>query len=344
MTDLIERSLGSPRGYATVLCRYDLLRLAAKEGLRVPRTELLETEEDIAHHETEQPFPWVLKADETWGGRGVRIVHSRKEAQESFSDLNRPFRLLRVLKRAFVNRDPFWVRPWWEGRNPSIVVQSHIQGRPANCAVVCSEGKVLAGIAVEVLSAEGATGPATIVRIVDDPTMLTYAKRIAQKLTISGFFGLDFVIEDGTNEVFLVEMNPRCTPQCHLRLGVGRNMTGALWAQLSGSPVPRTEPVTENNMIAYFPHALNSHSEYLSSSFLDVPQAPPELIDAFLRPWPERGLLFRLMNRLQQLRGTFVFAPAGTCRVTWNLVTKSRYFLLTSELDNEASNYGNRCA
>jgi len=305
ITDLIERSLGSPGGYAAALCRYDLLRIAHEEGLRVPRTELLQTEEDLARCEGEQRFPWVIKADETWGGRGVRIAHSRKEAQESFAELSHPFRLPRVLKRASVNRDPFWVKPWWERRKPSIVVQAHIQGRPANCAVVCSEGKVLAGIAVEVLSADGPTGPASIVRIVDDSTMMNCAERIAQRLKISGFFGLDFVIEDGTNEAYLIEMNPRCTPLCHLRLGVGRDMIGALWAQLSGSPVPATEPVTDNNMIAYFPQALKSRSEYLSLSFLDVPQAPAELIDEFLRPWPERSLLFRLMNRLQQLRSTF---------------------------------------
>jgi len=44
---LIERSLGCPESYAIVESRYDLLRLAANEGLRVPRTMRIEKLEDL---------------------------------------------------------------------------------------------------------------------------------------------------------------------------------------------------------------------------------------------------------------------------------------------------------
>jgi hypothetical protein len=302
LTNLIERSLGSPESFTTASCRYDLLRVAAEEGLRVPHTELIKVREDLNAWQAEQPFPWVLKADETWGGRGVRIAHSRKEADQFFLDVSRPFRLRRALKRMFVNRDPFWLRPWWEERKPSVVVQAYVQGQPANCAVVCWKGKVLAGIGVEVVSADGLTGPASVVRVVDNPEMTLCTERLARRLNLSGFFGLDFMIEDGTHAAYLIEMNPRCTPLCHLRLGKERDMIGALWAQLSGQPSPETRPVTENNMIAYFPQALNAKSEYLQSSFHDVPQAEPDLMQEFLKPWPERSFLFRLATRLDQLK------------------------------------------
>ena len=302
LTELIERSLGSAESYPLVCGRYDLLRMASEAGLRVPYTQRVEGRNDLNAWQTEQPFPWVLKADETWGGRGVRIAHCLMEAEQFFLDVSRPFRLPRAVKRMFVNRDPFWLRPWWEGRKPSVVVQAYVQGRPANCAVVCWKGKVLAGIAVEVVSADGLTGPASVVRVVDNPEMTLCAERIAARLNLSGFFGLDFMIEDKSNDAYLIEMNPRCTPLCHLRLGNGRDMIGALWAQLAGQPIPETMPVTENNMIAYFPQALNSKSEYLQSSFHDVPQAEPDLMQEFLKPWPERSFLFRLANRLAQVK------------------------------------------
>ena len=167
---------------------------------------------------------------------------------------------------------------------------------------MCWQGSVLAGIAVEVVSADGLTGPASVVRVVDNSKMLLSAERLARRLNLSGFFGLDFMIEDGSNEAFLIEMNPRCTPLCHLRLGIGRDMIGALWAQLSGQPLPDSMPVTENNMIAYFPQAMNSKSEYLESSFHDIPQGEPELVEEFLSPWPERSFLFRLVTRMDQLK------------------------------------------
>jgi hypothetical protein len=299
---LIERSLGAPESYSVVSARYDLLRIAQEEGCRVPHTELVNTLDDLKTCQERQPFPWVLKADETWGGRGVRIAYTPEEARKYFGEVSYPFRFRRAVKRMVVNRDPFWMQPWWEGRKPAVVVQAYVHGRPANCAVACWEGKLLAGIGVEVVSADGLTGPASIVRVLNNPDMISYAERIARRLHLSGFFGLDFMIEDRTNQAYLIEMNPRCTPLCHLRLGKGRDMIGGLWARLSGQPIPDTQAITENDMIAYFPQAWNSKSEFLESSFQDIPQDQPELIEEFLRAWPNRSLLFRLTTQVQRVK------------------------------------------
>ena len=299
---LIERSLGAPDSYSIVSARYELLRIAQEEGCRVPNTKLINTVDDLNACQVSQPFPWVLKADETWGGRGVRIAYTPEEAKKYFGDVSRPFRLRRAVKRMVVNRDPFWMQPWWEGRKPAVVVQAYVHGRPANCAVACWEGELLAGIGVEVVSADGLTGPASIVRVLNNPDMISYAELIARRLHLSGFFGLDFMIEDRTNQAYLIEMNPRCTPLCHLRLGKGRDMIGGLWARLSGQPIPDTQAITENDMIAYFPQAGNSKSEFLESSFQDIPQDQPELIEEFLRPWPDRSLLYRLTTQVQRVK------------------------------------------
>jgi hypothetical protein len=300
---LIERSLGPPESYSVVSARYDLLRLAEKEGFRIPHTKQIQRLDDLKTWQAEHSFPWILKADETWGGRGVRIANTRQEAERFFLEMSHRVRLLRVIKRTLVNRDSFWLQPWWKRRKPAVIVQAYVHGRPANCAVVCWEGKVLAGIGVEVISAEGLTGPANIVRVVSNSKMMQCAEGIAARLRLSGFFGLDFVIEKGSREPHLIEMNPRCTPLCHLRLGEGRDMIGGLWAQLSGQPVPRTEPVTENEMIAYFPQAWNSKSEFFQSSFHDVPEGEPNLVQDLLKPWPAKSLVFRVFSWLHRIQG-----------------------------------------
>lgn len=301
---LIERSLGWSESYPIVTNRYSFLRIAREVGILVPDTSVIHSVDDLKSWRAGHTFPWVLKADGTWGGGGVRIAHTPEQAEQYFLKLTRRYTVLRALKRLSVNRDPFYFRPWWNGSRPSVIVQSHIPGFPANCAILCWEGRVLAGIAVEVVSAEGPTGPATVVRVVERPEMMLAAERIARRLGLTGFFGLDFMIEEGTGLTYLIEMNPRCTLLSHFQLGKGRDLMGALRAQLTGQPFRETHPVTQNDMIAYFPEAWISKSEFLGSSFQDVPQEEPSLVQELLRPWPDRSLLFRFTNYLYRVNGS----------------------------------------
>jgi hypothetical protein len=294
MAALIERSIGSPESYSIVSSRYHALKVARDEGRRVAETELINTVDDLKSWSTRHTFPWLLKADGTWAGRGIRVVNSLAEAERFFFELKKMNGAARVIKWAIVDDDPFWVRPWWNGWQPRVAVQSYVGGRPANCAVVCAEGKVLAGIGVEVVAFKEPTGPAAIVRVVDNAEMMLCAERLARRLSLSGFFGLDFMIEDGSGAAYLIEMNPRCTPLCHLRLGKGRDMAGALVAQLSGQPLRETAPVTENKLIAYYPGALQRKSDLFHSSFHDVPSDEPELVEELLRPWSKRNTATRL--------------------------------------------------
>src|SRR5208337_3818346 len=121
-----------------------------------------------------------LKGDGTFGGRGVRIANTHDEAARCYSEINGLFAASRAIKRAVINRDPFWLRPWWRDQRPAVIVQSHVDGKPANCGVFSWKGKVLAGFAVEVICHDGLTGPASIVRVVDNDEMMSAAERIAQ--------------------------------------------------------------------------------------------------------------------------------------------------------------------
>jgi hypothetical protein len=298
LASLIVRSLGPPPSYPIVSSRYGLLQIAREEGLRVPETSLINTVDEIKSWGQGRKLPWVLKADGTWGGRGVRIAHTPIEAEKFFLRLTRPPGTAHVVRQVIVNRNPFGLRPWWNRSGRKIIVQSYIQGRPSNCAVVCQEGRILAGIAVEVVNSQGPTGPATVVRVVDGPEMMFCAERIAHRLKLSGFFGLDFMIEEQSGDTYLIEMNPRGTPPCHLQLGKGRDMVNALRAQLSDQPVRETEPVTQNDLIAYFPQAWHYKTEMPKAGFQDIPLDQPELVKEILRPWPDRSPLALAYNHI----------------------------------------------
>jgi predicted ATP-grasp superfamily ATP-dependent carboligase len=290
---VIERSLGPARSYAVVSDRFSLLKVAGYEGLRVADTWLINTAKELEAWRDREPFPWVLKANNTFAGSGVRVAYSFGQAQQYFLELRHLFKTKNSFRRLVIDGDPFWPRPWWDCRQPNVVIQRFIHGTPANCVVVCWEGRILAGISVEVLLTDGPNKPATIVRVVNNADMMLAAERIAAKLHLSGFFGLDFIAHNSTGAPYLIEMNPRCTPPCHLPLGQGRDLAGALWAQLSGQPIREFPAVTDNETIAYFPGAWNSDSELLKSSFHDIPQGAPKLVVELLRPSRRRSPLGR---------------------------------------------------
>lgn len=287
---LIVRSLGPPESYATIDSRYLLLRLSREEQVLTPETSIINSFGDLEQLRLAQPFPWVLKADGTTGGAGVRIAHTLEEARGHYSELRRSMGFLRSIKHLMIDQDLILERQWHESGRvpPAVVVQAFIRGTAANSAMACWNGEVLAGISCEAVSTETSVGPATVVRLVDNDEMMVAARRLARRLSLSGFFGLDFVIEEGTGAAYLLEMNPRSTPPSHLRLGVGRDMVGALSAQLTGQPLSEPVSVTQGNLIAYFPQAFLRNSEYLSTSYHDLPEAEPELIDELRRPLPDR--------------------------------------------------------
>jgi carbamoylphosphate synthase large subunit len=252
---LIERSLGRPDSFDQAMSRERLLGVAAEQGVVAPLTAPLHSLADLEAWNDAQPFPWVLKSNGSWGGHGVRIVSSFDEARRAFRDLSRAVDPLRIIRENLVETDAFWLTWWLHQSRPGIIVQSYVEGMPANCAVAAWEGEVVAGLAVEVLSSRGETGPATIVRITNDPAMLDAAARIVASLGLSGFVGFDFAIEAATGRPFLLEMNPRATQICHLRLGLGRDLPGALVARMTGTPAPDEPPVTTSDLVALFPQA-----------------------------------------------------------------------------------------
>jgi hypothetical protein len=299
---LLERSLGWPGSYPVVSSRFELLAIAGEEGVRTPSTHQMESLRDLTTLQSREPLPWVMKANGTWGGVGVRVVRSGSEIEPAWHELTRVSRFTRALKRLTVNRDPFLMRSWWRHVEPKIIVQSYVQGRPANCTVFAWEGKVLAMIGVEVVNSEGSTGPASVVRVVENDQMRFAATKIAARLKLSGFFGLDFMIEEGTELLYLIEMNPRLTPPCHLRLGKGRDLVGALWAQLAGQPIPESVPATRYDLIAYHPKAVAGKNGLDAKCYVDVPTGEPGLARELLNPFPDRTLLFRLAQRLARAR------------------------------------------
>lgn len=279
---LIERSLGSAENFSVIRSRNDFIQLAREEEIRVPQTAVITTTGDLHGWIARNGFPSVLKANGTSGGDGVKVVNTVAEAEWAFHRLQSPPLLARAIKRALVDRDLTLVRPSLFRRRPIVNAQTFIRGREATSAMFCWGGEVLASLHFEVIQKVGTTGHATVVRRIDHSEMSSAAERIARKLKLSGFHGLDFMIEKETGHAFLIEINPRTTQVGHFAFGAGRNLPAAMWAALTGSRSRSETAVIQSDTIALFPQEWKRDpgSAFIATAYHDVPWQEPALVNS----------------------------------------------------------------
>lgn len=300
---LIETSLGRPAAFPVLRSRSRLMELARECEALVPETRAIETAGDIHAWFKACPGPATVKVDGTWGGSGVQIAHSEEQAQLALQRFNAPERRGSSWKRWLINRDPL---AFWEGQSAGrrFSIQRFITGRPANCMFAAWQGRLLGMVAVEVLCTQGKTGASTIVRVIRNAQMTRDAERLAGTLGLSGFHGLDYILEDGTGNPFLIELNARCTQLGHLVLPGQGDLAGLLCAQLGAqrrAAGPAELPI-DRDIIAFFPQALawNPDSPYMQQCHHDIPWAQPALVRELLRDsWAERQWASRLYHWLR---------------------------------------------
>jgi hypothetical protein len=282
---LIERSMGVAESFPVVYSRSKFMDLAEEEGIRVPKTREIASLEELRDWGVRMGFPTVLKANGTSGGEGVRVVHTAQEAERAFRRLQAPPIFARVAKRVLLDRDSTLVGQMLSRRRSVVNAQAFIPGREATSLVACWKGTVLAALYFEVLAKQDSTGPASVVRMIQDADMVSATEKMVRRLNLSGLHGFDFMLEAQTGKAYLIEINPRTTQAGHLRLGPGRDLPAALHAAISSGVVREATKMTESDTIAFFPQEWlrNPESAFLRSGYHDVPWEEPELVRVCLR-------------------------------------------------------------
>lgn len=303
LAKLIETSLGNPKWFPIAEQKSVFMTIANEAGVRCPRTWVISGKSNtpLPPH---VPYPVLVKADGTCGGRGVRLVENEGEARDAITEFSLPTRWPERVKRV-VTKSIGLLRIGF-GHHRTVCLQEQVRGRPANRAVACHEGRVLAGVSVEALETLHEFGPASIVRLIDHPEMATVADTMVERLQLSGFVGFDFIL-DSKNDAWLIEMNPRVTPICHLQLADGTSLPATIFSKMAALPVAPKPPIVSGDTVVLFPGGLwqSNRSRSLSSvylsSFHDVPWDEPELIRACINYQSNSGLR-RHASRLFGLR------------------------------------------
>ena len=312
IAEVIEDSLGSAAAFTMGGRKSRFVALAREEGVLVPETWQIENLAGLDALLAGRSFPLVLKQDESFGGLGVHIVNDRTEAAQAFRALCAKGTAWAALKMTLRKLDPGRLAR----RSRPIALQQYIAGRPANRAVACHRGRVLAGLTVEALQTTNATGPATVVRVVDRADMADVAARLVARLHLSGLVGFDFVIERGTDRAFLLEMNVRPTQICHLAFGADSDMVGALANRHGATTGRRALPAMSERTIAFYPQEVwrDPGSAYLVTAFHDVPWHVPAFVDAYRLPQPPEPAdwVQVAQRRWRGLLGLWQRSPAAT--------------------------------
>lgn len=300
---LIERSLGDPAGLDIAARKTAFIAEARHAGIAVPDTAVVGDVAELRARLADLPFPCVLKADGSYGGLAVRIVYGVLDAEQAFAALTAPPGWAGAIRRAVENAT---LRPLIRRANvlpPTVALQQYIHGRPANRAVACWDGEVLAGISVAVLATVHETGPATVVEVIAHDEVSAVAAQLVRRFKLSGFYGFDFVLEHATGRAVLLEMNARPTQTCHLALDVESDLVGALAAKLAGTAPRPVMPAARRGPLAFFPQELwrDPASAYLHAAYHDVPWRHPAFIAAYLTP-PQPGWTDAVVKALKSLR------------------------------------------
>jgi hypothetical protein len=309
---LIERSLGKPEAFSIARSKAALIRLARANGIRIPETrEINSVDELIAHCDSKTP-PFVLKQDGTYGGLGVIVAPSKDEAV-------RAFHRLRVRAKINAGRDLLFkgnARPllaMLTSPPSTISVQQHIEGRPANRAVLCWQGRVLAGTSVMTLEADPfPNGPATVVEFIRDPEIDNAVETLVSSLGLSGFCGFDFILDGQTARSYLLELNPRATSAAWLGTKPRSDLSAALFRAVvaetcSAVAMPSGDgDELEGEKAALFPQEWlrSEKSAYLAAAYHRVPWQDRQLLRYLIasapvrRRGPKLGAFQRLVRRL----------------------------------------------
>jgi hypothetical protein len=297
---LIELSLGAAEAYPAIQQRGEVLRVAQSLGIRVPFTQTLNSAEELKDWQFDKPA--VLKLDGTWGGEGVMIVRSLTEATQKFHSAPKTLKAWMAWKRYLVNRHFFALWVWQRRKTSKMTIQEFIPGRPATTMFACWRGEVLASSTVEVLVSQAPTGAANVVQVLKNNEIEDAVRLLARTFQLSGFHGLDFVLEQDTDAAYLLELNPRATQLGHLNLSAHGDLAGVMAGKLKNeAPDIIASENQIQNAIAFFPFAFKSNpgSVYLHQGYHDVPWDEPALVrELVCDPWPERQWQSRIYRYL----------------------------------------------
>lgn len=185
-------------------------------GIRCPESAY-PVDQNVLESETQHlRYPLIVKPAAGNNSIGKSVSRNREELRASYNPL--------------LSADPQF---------PPLV-QEKIDGELICNLMFCRHGRKYGEVIYRNLRTLPDEGGTSVIReSIDHPEIARITERLAAVTHWSGFLGLDFLVERGTNTPFLIDANPRANPGVMLGYLAGVDWTGIILELLAGrKPTP----------------------------------------------------------------------------------------------------------
>jgi formate-dependent phosphoribosylglycinamide formyltransferase (GAR transformylase) len=279
----ILNSIGYEKQLDAMVLKHNTRLLAESIGVKVPTAHRVETAEQAVQIADAMGYPVYLKKSFSWAGQGAISCNDADAVRAVFQSMHTHTPCYKNFARCLMGRN-------WYPVKSAIEVQQQIAGDSVMYSVSALRGRVLAGFFANRATMLAANGPSTVVNISEHSACRHAAENMVAAMGASGFLAFDFIRCVKTDEVYLLECNPRPNQICHLGRSQGVDLCGALSAALHGQPVPLATVAKADN-VPLFPQEWlrDEKAAWGQAKTLDIPLKDPKLFQFMLQSGVKRG-------------------------------------------------------
>ena len=251
----------TPASLALVRSKTAFLCGSVGAGISTPEFYVCKDETEVRRAADSMGFPLYVKASKGWAGSGLLYVTSQASFEEQL------------------------VRISYEN---SVVVQKETPGESASISVLYDHGIPVCWFAYRMLNTwPNRFSSACTAQLFPHPGTLPLVRAVGRLTQFTGLAGIDFIWNQETDQLTLLEFNCRPTPVYHLGPRAGVDFAHALREMSSGKAEVQL-PNRSAEIINLFPQMLYYSVEHLQPAFFlsalrDAPWAEPALAAANFR-------------------------------------------------------------
>lgn len=274
ISKIIRRSLALKEFDRLMLEKSNFQNKCLEWGINTPRNIVIKDIDSAIMASTELTYPVVLKNDSSYGGSGVYICQNENDLRENY---------LKMKSNLFLSflKSFFFISIF--GYKNKISVQKYIKGSFGQAPFCAKDGKVFASnIMLSLKNFPNETGGSTVVRGIENDKINQYINILVQKTFYTGFGSIEFILEEKSGLPYVIELNPRPTPTCHIGSDhIANDLCEYLYKglQLKDEKLGTFRPYT----IALFPgeKMRDPKSKFLSEGYHDIPVNDSGLLKMF---------------------------------------------------------------
>jgi predicted ATP-grasp superfamily ATP-dependent carboligase len=284
MFDVLKASVGD----YTVITNSKLELLQYCNNVSIPKTFTGKPDDILEAIEGNNQYPIVIKKPIANGGNGVSICQNREDVIKTLKNpLYAKPSWIKKFIRGVIGRDSNWLPD-----NETLIVQEYVKGKKVIYTGVAKAGILLDGFQSEEVE-NNESGHAVKIRYLHTvhayEEVLDTVREILRELSFTGFFDMDFIIEEYRGKALLLELNPRITPLHYLE-----GCLALEYIKLLDPNYSITSDAQKNinkyhfniyeGEIILFPQYLSSHPEEIDNMCLtEVPYHDMRLVYSYLK-------------------------------------------------------------